>query len=182
MKNSILDNIRQRTEAEIKAAEGQIELELKAFEEDLKWQLTGVRTITERDMKAHAERTRYALETLQKDVISRAKAIEETTEVMFEQHKLWRKMTQWRFTLTPMAVAALAVLIGSTLAFLVAPRQIETRVEIQPPRTGLEGSYRVMALGGAGTVLVLPESVAVRPCPLRTPADRVCVRAPRTRE
>ena len=182
MKNSILDNIKQRTEKEIKLAEHRIDEELKSFEEDLKWQLLGVRTITERDMKGLAARTRYALETLQNDVIARAKAVEETTDAMFEQHKLWQRQKRWRFVLTPMAVGALAVLIGSTLAFLIAPRQVETRVEIQPPRTGLEGSYRVMALGGAGTVLVLPEGVAVRPCPLRTPSERVCVRTPRPEE
>lgn len=179
MKNSILDNIKARTEQEIRLAESQIEDELKNFDADLRRALLGVRTISEKDMKALAARTRYALETLQNDVISRAKAVEKTVEETFEQHKLWRRRKQWRFILTPMGIGALMVLIGSTAAFLMAPRQIETRIEIQPPKNGLERSVRVMALGGAGTVLVLPEGVEVRPCPLGTPESRVCVRTPR---
>lgn len=138
----------------------------------------GAHKITEKDMTSVVDRTRYLLDTMERDMVNRATAVKETTEVMLKQHRLWRREKQWKFILTPLGIGAVTVLIGAYAAFTIAPRQIETRIEIHQPTNGLEHSVRVMALGGAGTVLVLPEGVEERPCPLMTPADRLCVRTP----
>lgn len=177
--NTLLQNIRERTEQELAASESLITEELKDFEESLRWQLIGVRKLTEKDMKSVVDRTRHFLDTIEKDIVKRVKHVERTTEEMLEQHQLWGRQKRWKLILTPLWIGAMAVIIGAFAAFTIAPRQIEKRIEIQPPQNGLERSVRVMALGGAGTVLVLPEGVTQQPCPLMTPTDRLCVRTPR---
>ncbi|QUJ76245.1 hypothetical protein KDD17_15275 [Sulfitobacter albidus] len=178
--NGLLQKIQERTEREVKASEDRIWQELNDFDEALKSQLLGVQALTEKDMKEVAERTRAALRLLQKEVLTQAEEVQKTMREMQDRHQLWRNKGEWRFVVTPMGIGAAMVLIGAILAFSIMPPPVQTRVEIRPPINGLEDSQRVMALGGAGTILVLPEGVEQRPCPLRVPAGRICVRTPKT--
>lgn len=180
--NGLLQRIQERTEREVKASEDRIWQELNDFDETLKRQLLAMQALTEKDMKEVAERTRSALKLLQKDVLTQAEEVQQTMREMQDRHQLWRSKGEWRFIVTPMGIGAVTMLIGSMLAFANMPIPVQTRVEIQPPINGLENSARVMALGGARTVLVLPEGVEQRPCPLRVPEGRICVRTPRTED
>jgi predicted transcriptional regulator len=178
--NTLLQKIQERTEREIKESEDRIAYELRDFDESLKRRLIGAQALSEKDMNAVAERMRYALRTLQQEVLTQAEEVQKTMREMQDRHQLWRSKGDWRFTVMPMGIGALLVVVMAMLVFAIMPRPVQTRVEIQPPQNGLERSVRVMAIGGAGTVLVLPAGVEERPCPLMTPADRICVRTPRT--
>lgn len=180
--NTLLQRIKERTESEVKACEDRILAELNDFDESLKRQLIGAQVITERDMKEVVERTRAALKLLQKDVLTQAEEVQQTMREMQDRHQIWRNKGEWRLIVTPLGIGAAAVLIGAILAFSIMPMPEQTRVEIRPPINGLEASVRVMALGGAGTILVLPEGVEQRPCPTRVPEGRICVRTPRTED
>ncbi|TQM93639.1 hypothetical protein BD293_2283 [Roseinatronobacter monicus] len=178
--NSLLQKIQERTEREIRESEAMISEELRNFDEAFKRQLIGVQVLSEKDMKEAADRTRYVLRMLQKEVLAQAEEVQKTMREMEDRHKLWRSKGDWRFTVMPMGIGAVLVVVTAILVFAIMPRPVQTRVEIRPPQNGLEQSVRVVALGGAGTVLVLPDGVTQQPCPLMTPRDRLCVRTPRT--
>ena len=178
--NTLLQKIQDRTERDIKESEDRIGHELRDFDETLKRRLIGAQALSEKDMKEVVERTRYALRTLQKEVLTQAEEVQKTMQEMQDRHRFWRSRGDWRFIVTPMGIGAALVVVSAILVFAITPRPIQTRIEIQPYQNGLERAQRVMAIGGAGTVLVLPEGVEQQPCPLMTPMDRVCVRTPRT--
>ena len=100
--------------------------------EDMTRLLIGARKLTENDMKEVAERTRYALRTLQDEILSHAREVEATMLEMQGRHHMWRTTEgEWRFIVTPMVIGAGLVLAAAILVFTITPRPIQTPVEIQ---------------------------------------------------